>query len=277
MNLTDLTAAELAGLDKDNTLIIIPLGSVEQHGPHLPLGTKCFLAEIVAFEAANLLKNENIDCLIAPTVSFMPCHTSTGFAGNFSVAARTYSDALYEIGSAFSRGGFKSIYFVNMSVSPDALKAVEVAVEDLNTIRDFKAFDPLPLWTFSKNERIDNFLSQYGVESSNEIHADIKETSAMLHLAPGLMRPAVAAGLKPCKVNSTWEVLKGNFSFQEMGSESGYLGTPSLATPELGRLYIEEAAFALAQSLKYTVEGNELPELPLQIRMLLKMVDLDEM
>lgn len=277
MNLTDLTAAELLQLDKENTFIIVPLGSVEQHGPHLPVGTKCFLAETIAFEAVNRLKAESIHCLIAPTIPFMPCHTSNGFAGSFGIGARTFSDALYEIGSSFSRDGFKFIFFVSLSISPDALKAVSVAVEDLNTLREFKAFDPMPLWTFSKNDRLDAFMREQGLEPGNELHADVKETSALLHLDPELMRPDIARQLKPCCVNSTWEVLKGNFSFQEMGSENGYLGSPALATPELGRLYIEEAAFALAESIKFTTEGNSLPELPLQIRMLLKMIDLDEM
>lgn len=277
MNLTDLTAAELLQLDKENTFIMVPLGSVEQHGPHLPLGTKCFLAETIAFMAANRLKAENMRCLITPTVPFMPCHTSNGFSGSFGVGARTFSDALYEIGSSFSRDGFKSIFFVNLSISPDALKAVGVAVDDLNTLREFKAFDPLPLWTFSRNERLDAFLRDHGLEPGNEIHADVKETSAIMHLDQSLMRPEIARQLRACCVNPAWEVLKGNFSFQEMGSESGYLGSPAQATPELGRLYVEEAAFALAESIKFAAEGNSLPEMPLQIRMLLKMVDLDEM
>lgn len=277
MNISELTATEIASIDKENTIVLIPLGSVEQHGPHLPLGTKCFLSEAVAFSACAMLKAENIAALIAPTVPFMPCQSSCGFPGNYAIGARTYSDALYEIGSSFSRDGFKFVYFVNLSVSPDALKAVQVAVTDLNTLRDFKAFDPMPLWTFSANENIEQSLKNLGLEPGNEIHADVKETSALLSLDPDLLRPEIAAQLQPCRINTTWEVLKGNFSFQEMGSETGYLGTPSLANPDLGKLYLDEAAFGLTEAIKYTLTGNSLPELPLQIRMLLKMVDLDEM
>ncbi len=277
MNLSDLTAAELAQLDKENTFVILPLGSVEQHGPHLPLGTKCFIAETVAFEAAGRLKSEGYSCLLAPTIPFMPCHTSAGFQGCFGIAARTYSDALYEIGSSLSRDGFKNLVFVNMSISPDALKAVSVAVEDLNTLRQFRAIDPMPLWTFAKNERLDAVLQGLGLESGNEIHADVKETSAMLHLDPGMMRADLASRLRSCCVNPSWEVLKGNFSFLEMGSKDGYLGSPAVANPDLGKLYIDEAAYALSEAVKFASEGNNMPELPIQIRMLLKMVDLDEM
>lgn len=272
----DLNAAQLAQLDKENTFVIVPLGSVEQHGPHLPLGTKCYIAETVAFEAAARLKKEGYGCLIAPIVPFMPCHTSAGFQGTYGIAPRTFSDALYEIGSSISRDGFKNIAFVNLSISPDALKAVSVAVDDLNTLRDFRAIDPMPLWTFSRNEALDTAINNLGLEPGNEVHADVKETSALLHLAPELVNEELAR-LPSCSVNPAWEVLKGNFSFQEMGSRDGYLGTPALANIELGKLYVAEAAYALAESIKFAADGNAMPELPLQIRMLLKMVDLDEM
>jgi creatinine amidohydrolase len=277
MNLSDLTSAEISALDRDSTVVVLPLGSIEQHGPHLPLGTKCYLSEAVAFAAAARLRSDELECLITPTLPFMPCQSSCGFPASFALAARTYSDALYEIGSSFSRDGFKYLYFVNLSISPDAIKAVDVAIEDLNTLKDFSAFDPMPLWNFSNNETIEALLKERNIDPASEIHADIKETSAALHLDPELVRSELLPGLAPCLINSTWEVLKGNFSFKEMGSRNGYLGSPALADPELGRVYIAEAAYALAEAIKYTLAGNALPDLPLQIRMLLKMVDLDEM
>ncbi len=277
MNISDLTAADLAAIDKEKTVVLIPIGSIEQHGPHLPLGTKCFLSEAVACEAEALLKKNDIIALIAPVFPFMPCQSSFGFPGSFAMGARTFSDALYEIGYSCKREGFAFVYYVNLSISPDALKAVSVAVEDLNTLSEFRAYDPLPLWNFSQNERIEAALQQLGLEPAHELHADVKETSALLALDPELVQTSLIRQLPRCQINPSWEVLKGNFSYQEMGSESGYLGSPDAANPELGQLFLSEAGFALAEAVKFTLEGNDLPELPLQIRMLLKMVDLDEM
>jgi creatinine amidohydrolase/Fe(II)-dependent formamide hydrolase-like protein len=193
------------------------------------------------------------------------------------MGARTFSDALYEIGYSFKREGFAFVYYVNLSISPDALKAVSVAIEDLNTLNDFRAYDPMPLWNFSPNEKIEGLLKQAGLEPSHELHADVKETSALLALDPDLVQTSMLGQLSRCHVNPSWEVLKGNISYQEMGSESGYLGSPDAANPEIGQIFLSEAGFALSETVKFTLEGNELPELPLQIRMLLKMVDLDEM
>jgi creatinine amidohydrolase/Fe(II)-dependent formamide hydrolase-like protein len=277
MNILELNAADIAAIDKEKAVVLIPIGSVEQHGPHLPLGSKCFLSEAIAWQAESKLKAEGIIPLIAPVFPYMPCQTSFGFKGCYSMAARTYSDALYEIGHSFKREGFAFVYFVNLSISPDALKAVSVAVEDLNTLNDFRAYDPLPLWNFSPSERLDAILKEMGLEPANELHGDVKETSALLALDEELVDKSVLPQLNRCQINPSWEILKGNFSFIEMGSNSGYIGSPDLADPEIGRLYLEEGAFALSEAIKFTLEGNELPELPLQIRMLLKMVDLDEM
>jgi hypothetical protein len=70
-------------------------------------------------------------------------------------------------------------------------------------------------------------------------------------------------------------MLKGNISFKEMGSIKGYLGSPSKANKELGSLYLTQASIALAESMKFVSQGNDLPELPLSIRLLLKMVDIE--
>ena len=278
MELQNLTIDELSILDKPNTFVIIPLASSEQHGPHLPLGTKSFLSETIAFMACNKLKDEDYSCIIAPTFPYMPCKNNSGFSGIFSMSTRTYSDAIYEIASSFANDGFKCVFFVNMSLSPDALKAVATAIDDLNsTIEDFRAFDPMPLWNFTQDEIIEDYLKSIGVDNKNEIHGGIKETSALMSLDPALVRKATISSLEDCKVNIGWEMLKGNFSFKEMGSIQGYLGSPSKSNKEFGQLYLAQAANALAESMKYVSQGNELPELPLQIKTILKMVDLDEL
>lgn len=86
-------------------------------------------------------------------------------------------------------------------------------VEDLNTLREFRAIDPIPLWTFSHNERSLMLPRRdIGLEPASELHADvIKETSALMHIAPELLRDQIARQLSACCANLAWEVLKGNF------------------------------------------------------------------
>ncbi|RCK78596.1 MAG: Creatinine amidohydrolase [Candidatus Ozemobacter sibiricus] len=277
MDLTTLTAQELTALPRDRTPVILPLGSVEQHGPHLPLGTKAFLAEAVACEAARHLKTAGLVPLVAPTFPFTPCQISAGFPGCLSVAARTFSDLIFEVGQAFQREGFQWFYLVTMTFSPEAVKAIDVALGDLNKLPNFHAFDPMPLWSFSPNENLAQHLRDMGLDPAQELHADIKETGALLSLDPRLVRSEQLAALPPVRASPSWEFLKGNYSYLDMGAKDGYLGSPHLATPEIGRLFLDEAGLALAEAVRFTMDGNPLPPLPIQFRMLLKLIDLDEM
>lgn len=277
MNLATLTAQEIASHNRETTPILLPFGSIEQHGCHLPVGTKGFLAEAVAFEATPHLKTAGLTPLVAPTFPFTPCQVSAGFPANFPVGARTFSDLVYEIGQAFQREGFQWFFTVTMTISPEALKAIEVAMEDLNKLPTFHAFDPMPLWAFSPNEKLADHLRGLGLLPEQEIHADVKETAALLALDESLVRQDRLAGLPPVRATPAWEILKGNFSFQEMGAADGYLGSPSQATPELGKLFLAEAGIALAEAVKFTLAGNPLPPLPVHLRMLMKMIDLDDM
>lgn len=277
MNLLDLTSYEISQINKEETIILLPVGSVEQHGPHLPLGTKYYIAETIAYETLNKLKSDEIPCLVAPTIPFTPCNTSIGFEGCYSVSARTFSDIIYEIAASFYADGFRLVVLVNMSISPEVIKGVNTAIEDLGKLEGLIITDPMPIWNLSKNEKLSNFVKKHGLKLSNELHGGATETSALLHLDESLIRSDYAKKLSPCIINKTWEVLKGHFSFKEMGSEFGYIGDPAKASAEVGRYYLENAAQGLYRAILAIRDGKQMPDLPLQIRMLLKMIDLDEM
>ena len=276
MNLSTVTAAEIAALDRSQTIVFLPLGPAEQHGPHLPIGTKVFIAEALAFEASNYLKPAGLTCLTAPSLPFAPCQVSFGIPGTFSLNARAFSDFLFEIGQSFQREGFQWFFLINHSVSLECLKACETAVSDLNRLRDFHAFDPLPAIMFNRTPQIDQELKTLGCQPDREIHADARETSAMLYLDAELVDTEVLPQLPPHRPNLSFENLKGNFSYADMGAKNGYVGTPTAGNPEFGKLYIETAAAGLAESVRKALANQPLTQLPLQIRMLLKLIDLDE-
>ncbi len=277
MNLNALTSGELERINRENVPVFFPLGSSEQHGPHLPLGTKGFLAEAIAFEALKLLKAKGVTPLVAPTFNFAPCHVSFGIGMNFPIGARTFSDLVFEVGQAFQREGFKWFFLVNTMISPETLRGIEVALNDLNRLEGFQAFDPLPAWVFSHKPKLEPLLQERGLNPDFELHADVKETSALLSLDESLVKTESLPSLPPFRVNSSVQNLKGNFTFKEMGAESGYLGSPASAGNEIGEVYLGEAGLSLAESVISAMRGEQLPGLPLPIRMLIKMVDLDEL
>jgi creatinine amidohydrolase len=277
VNLNTLTNTEAATFDRDQTVVLVPCGSTEPHGPHLPLGTKAFIAEAVAFEIGQRLKASGRKYLVAPVFPYLSCQASMGLPGALTVSPRVVSEMLYEIGAAFHRDGFRRLAFIHLSTSPEATKSVLTACDDLAHLDGMLVCDPLGPFRFSPPETIASLLHDAGTVPATELHGDIRETAAMLFLDPELVQADRARELPQRLVNLRWEALKGNFSWKERGSEDGYAGTPSAATPELGQQFLEETGKYGAAALQAALDGGTMPQLPLPIRLFLKLIDLDDL
>src|SRR5262245_34367011 len=95
-----------------DTLLLLPVGSVEQHGPHLPLGTDFMTAEHLALEAAERAGRE-IPVVVAPTLPFGSSHHHIPFGGTMSLSTETYYRLLYELGSSLADSGFRILFLIN--------------------------------------------------------------------------------------------------------------------------------------------------------------------
>lgn len=277
MNLNTLTAAEIASYDRDQTLVLIPAGSTEPHGPHLPVGTKTYLAEALAFEIGQHLKDSGLRYLVAPVFPYLPCQASLGISGALTISARVASEMLYEIGAAVHRDGFRNVAFIHLSSSPEATKAVLTACDELAQLDGLSAIDPLSTIRFTNPPNITVALREAGVDPATELHADARETGAMLYLDPDLVKSDTARILSPRIVNIQWESLKGNYSWKDRGAVDGYAGTPSAATPKLGQIFLEEIGKIGADAIISTYNGGEPPVPPLSARLFLKLIDLDDL
>lgn len=277
MNLHSLTSPEAASFDRARTFVLIPAGSTEPHGPHLPLGTKAYLAEALAFEIGQHLKESGLQYLVAPVFPYLPCQASLGIEGALTISPRVASEMLYEIGAAIHRDGFRHIAFIHLSTSPDATKAILTACDELAQLDGLAAIDPLAAVRFSSTPATAAALRQSGTDPVTELHADARETGAMLYLDPELVKTDCSQILPSRVVNLPWESLKGNFSWKDRGAIDGYAGTPAAATPKLGQIYLEELGKIGAESIKSVFNGGEPPIPPLSARLFLKLVSLDDL
>src|SRR5262245_37769869 len=88
--LAELTTESLgARLAASEVVALVPTGSVEPHGPHLPLDTDTLISEGVALGAAEELGKRGVDALVAPSVAYGVTDFAAGFAGAVSVSAST--------------------------------------------------------------------------------------------------------------------------------------------------------------------------------------------
>ena len=124
-NFSDLTQPEIATQFKKNPLVILPAGSVEQHGPHLPAGTDSFAANLISAELAS-----RMDGLVlpGPTIGVTPMHMP--YEGTITFNPQTYIQVVTEICASTAVHGAKSLMIVNWHEGN--IPSLAIAAEDLH-------------------------------------------------------------------------------------------------------------------------------------------------
>lgn len=151
-------------------IVLLALGSWEQHGAHLPFDTDTVIIEAVVDAAIRSVDPENTQFSVVPTIGVTASDEHNGFAGSLSIGTNALSDVVVSI--ARSASWARGICIVNgHGGNSDALKLVHSALEYEN-IRH-------AIWSLPHYEGAD-------------MHAGHTETSLMLHLAPSTVRMDLA-------------------------------------------------------------------------------------
>jgi creatinine amidohydrolase len=103
-----------------DAVVVVPVGSIEQHGPHLPVSTDAVCAERLVDLAVNRLA-ATVTAVVVPTIRYGFSHDHLGFPGTLSISHRLLEDLLVEIGVGILRTGYRRIVFVNGHGSNDRL------------------------------------------------------------------------------------------------------------------------------------------------------------
>jgi len=108
MNILTLTSTEIAQSLEKRPGVIIPIGSIEQHGPMGLVGCDTLCAETVAQEAGN-----RADLLVAPVLAYTSAQFNMDFAGTISIRSRTLMSVIEDIVDSLHQQGVKGVYFLN--------------------------------------------------------------------------------------------------------------------------------------------------------------------
>ncbi|MEB3300723.1 MAG: creatininase family protein [Cyanobacteriota bacterium] len=212
--------------------VIWPMGSLEQHGPHLPLGTDALFADRLVEAVIEALPTElPIWRLPVQQIGFAPEHQ--GFAGTFSLRAEQLIHLVEAVGSELARCGFQRLVLLNGHGGQIGL--LEVAARQLRVGHPSLAVLPCFLWRGLADPA--SLIAE--PERSQGLHAGLAETSLMLHLAPQLVGPdRQPDGLHPPSTPPegwSWEGQAPSAWLINDLSRSGVVGDPSAATAELGQ------------------------------------------
>jgi creatinine amidohydrolase/Fe(II)-dependent formamide hydrolase-like protein/7-cyano-7-deazaguanine synthase in queuosine biosynthesis len=227
VRLGPLTWPEAEKRFKDMDVALLPVGAIEQHGPHLPLDTDAWDAERICDDVAAACSHPRP--IVLPLISYGVSYHHDDFPGTLSISPDTLSRMVYEIGIAAARSGITKLLIINGHGGNSA--ALHFAAQMIN--RDTGIFTAVDTGESSDTD-IDKLT-----ETPNDVHAGEVETSTTLALRPELVRMDLAKAAIPRfsshYLDFTSKRSVGWYAHTKKISESGVLGDPTLATAEKGR------------------------------------------
>lgn len=238
MLLEDMTTHEVAEFlsEEGPTAVLVPVGSVEPHGPHLPLATDTFISEHTAHRAVTVLHYKGIRALIAPAVWYGVTEFAEGFAGAVSVPAAVLTAFLRAVVEGYLRAGFSHVCLVNNHLEPAHDSAVRAAITGLP---EGSASVACPLTRRWARTLSDEF-------KSGQCHAGQYETSLMLAISTGFVEVEMLPTLPDVPVSLSEGIKAGKTTFRQMGMDAAYAGAPAAATEGEGHILYEALAAMVA-------------------------------
>ena len=220
---------------RPGSTVVWPLGAVEQHGPHLPLGTDGLFAErLLEAVLARLPEEAPLLRLPLQPIGFSPEHRS--FAGTLTLPPELVLQLVLEVGRGLAEAGFRRLVLFNGHGGQIGL--LLVAARQLREACPRLAVLPCFLW--SGPEGVWEQIPE--PERSEGLHAGLAETSLMLHLAPELVGPERPLdGRSGPAIPEGWS-LEGLVPCAWLTadvSRSGVIGDARGANPELGEALFE--------------------------------------
>lgn len=232
--LEEMTWTEVREMLKTINTVLIPIGSVEVEGPHLPLAVDSIVAMAVARKVA-----DNIDdTVVAPLVNVTYSDWHMGFPGTMTLSMPTHMQALKEYCQSLIQHGFKRLFFINSHVGNDS--AIWTVGNEIAKTSRARA-GMVSIWTLSSEmgKKIPE------LKENTFLHAGEIMTSVVMAIRPDLvdMDKAVTEYLKP-EVDSFKQILSSKLKYKDHifsayymsdeVTESGVMGDPSAASKEKG-------------------------------------------
>ena len=226
--MNEMSWTEVEEAQKERLIALLPVGTTEAHGPHLPVTTDTMIAVELARRGVKKLEARGLHALIAPPVTFSVSLLGAEFPGTVSLPAETVIALVRDLCVALSKN-FRAVALVNVNQEPAHIEALKKAVEEANA-----AGGSACLTDFAKKRWVD----QLGEAFAAGDHGGSFQTSLMMAAAPDHVRERERISLPP--MDGLAEPLKkGAKTFAEAGGEDAYFGDPTAASAENGEAMFE--------------------------------------
>lgn len=248
MKFMEMTAGQLAEVDRDQTMVLVPIAAVEQHGPHLPTGTDTIICQAVA-EAVEQAGAESI--LLLPTVWLGASSHHLRWGATLTAELQTYITTLVEITASLLGDGFRRVMLLNGhggNIDPMRVALRDLQPEYPDTLLTAGCYwSPADDAIVALLEGDDKFVG----------HACEFETSMIMHLRPDLVDAEKVASAGP------WlpDQVQGMFVCRDMHqrTQAGATGRADLASAEKGAALFQAVVAGVGKTIQ-TMLDEPLPD-----------------
>jgi creatinine amidohydrolase len=217
--------------DRGDAVVLLPIGSVEQHGPYLPLTTDTLVASTVAAELAGAYPVRRL-----PPITISCSHEHAAWPGTVSISATTLAAIVRDVAASVHRAGASALVLVNGHGGNYVLG---------NVVQE-AGLGPLPMALFPTEPDWEEARAAAGLATTglSDMHAGELETSVLLHAHPHGVRPGYERA-DHLADDRRHLLARGLQAY----TESGVVGRPSLASAEKGRAVLASLVRAFAAHL----------------------------
>lgn len=233
--------------DKENIVIIQPIGAVEQHGPHLPIIVDAAISMGVLGKALSRLE-ASIPAYALPCLYYGKSNEHWHFPGTITLSAQTLLSVIREMAESIYRAGFRKLVLMNSHGGQP--QVMEIAARDLH--QEYEDFLVFPLFTWRVPHIAGELITAEELEYG--IHAGDAETSIMLSLLPEQVKMDRAVKEYPHGLpKDSLLSMEGKLPFAWLTKEltrSGVMGDATVATKEKGDRLLESVAAGWVRVIK---------------------------
>jgi creatinine amidohydrolase len=227
-------------------VILIPVGCVEPHGPHLSLGTDTVISEAACARAARALAADGVHALVAPAVPYGVTRCAASFHGAVSVDADALTRFLRAVIDGWLETGADHVCLVNNHLEPAHDEAVRAAAAGAPGGRASVACPLTRRWARTLSDEF----------KSGECHAGQYETSIVQWARPDLVDGEVRRSLPAVPVSLARQLENGVTDFVEMGLEHAYAGDPAAASSSHGDDMLDRLAVMIATEVREALDAR---------------------
>jgi creatinine amidohydrolase/Fe(II)-dependent formamide hydrolase-like protein len=264
-----LNSTEIAGLDRSSSVLLLPMGHIQPHGPHLPQGTASFAAWDLALETADLLGLTHRDrhVILLPLLSYGACPPDGpapkggSIPDSLTLRPETLTSLIIDLAHGVLRNGFKNLFTIGHQAGPEHSQAVQTALNRVK--RDTPDFIAEEICAYLAAGAAANAAPNLRTLTARRI-SPVEQSSVEHRGHGGTTDTAIMLDLDANLVSTDYMTMPAISEDEALHMDNwpGYFGgAPSLAEADLGRALLLQEAYRTAFLIRKALAGESLADL----------------